>query len=111
MEVTRLEYNEQAGVESPPQPEIPECAEHVWNWWWQLNARRQPGFDSLAPFSYAEIHSWILLTCRYVAPEEIAWLIQMDDAWLATIAEERKARSEREKERSEMQGNNRGRRK
>lgn len=89
------------GVEVPPQPEIPVCADHVWHWWWELNARRAPGFDNLAPISYAEIHSWILLTGRYVRPEEITWLVQMDNAWLGAIADERKARQERDKEESE----------
>ena len=74
------------------------CGEHVWKWWWELNARRPPGFDNLAPISYSELRSWILLTGKYVAPEEIRWLIQMDNAWLSAIAEERNARREREKE-------------
>jgi len=80
------------------QPTIPECAQHVWEWWWELNARRAPGFDSLSPLSYSEIHSWILLTKRFVAPEDIRWLMQMDDAWLRQISTERKDKSEREKD-------------
>jgi hypothetical protein len=74
------------------------CGEHVWAWWWELNARRPPGFESLAPLSYGEIHSWILLLGKRVATEEIRWLIQMDNAWMHSIAEERKARRERDKE-------------
>jgi len=73
------------------------CAEHVWKWWWELNSRRPPGFDNLAPISYSELRAWILLTGKYVAPEEIRWLIDMDNAWMTAIAEERKARREREK--------------
>ncbi len=98
VEVTRQEYNQQAGVESPEEPEIPFCAEHVWKWWWELNARRPPGLDNLAPISYGEIESWISLTGKMVTHEEIRWLMQMDDAWLSAIAEERKARQERDKE-------------
>ncbi|MGH8033828.1 MAG: phage tail assembly chaperone [Lysobacterales bacterium] len=102
VEVTRLEYNTQAGVESPAQPELPACAEHVWFWWWELNDRRAPGFESLAPLTYAEIHHWILLTGKLLGPEEIRWLIAMDDAWLSTISEERAARQERDKEAAEQ---------
>ena len=36
-----------------------------------------------------------------MSPEEIGWLIQMDNAWMAAIADERKARSDREKEESD----------
>jgi len=80
---------------------VPECGEHVWHWWWELNSRRPPGFDSLAPISYSEIINWLYLTRRYVSPEEIGWLVQMDNAWMTAIAEERKARSEREQEEAE----------
>ena len=80
------------------QPEIPLCGEHVWKWWWELNSRRMPGFENLSPISYTELRSWILLTGRYVSHEEIQWLIQMDNIWLTTIAEERKARHDRDKE-------------
>ena len=37
------------------------------------------------------------LTGKRVDPVEIDWLIGMDDAWLAAIAEERKAKQERER--------------
>ena len=94
-------YNQQAGVESPEQPLVPPCAVHVWEWWWELNARRPPGFDALAPLSYTEIHSWILLTGRYMRPEEVRWLITMHNAWMKAIAEERKYKREREKEEQE----------
>ena len=98
VEVTRKEYNEQAGAETPEQPSVPACGEHVWRWWWELNTRRPPGFDNLAPISYGEIYAWILLLGKYVSPEEIGWLVQMDNAWMTAIAEERKARQERERE-------------
>jgi hypothetical protein len=74
------------------------CAGRVWDWWWQLNTRRPPGFESLAPISYSEICSWLLLTGIQAAPEEIRWLIAMDNAWLSAIAKERKAKQERDKD-------------
>lgn len=85
----------------PEQPTVPACAQHVWVWWWDLNTRRPPGFESLAPLSYSEIRSWLLLTGKHVAPEEIDWLIGMDNAWLLVISEERSARRERDKEEAE----------
>ena len=74
------------------------CAQHVWDWWWHLNSRRAPGFENLAPISYSEIQCWLSLTKKLVAPEEIDWLVTMDNAWLMAISEERKAKHEREKE-------------
>ena len=74
------------------------CAQDVWDWWWELNARRIPGVDNLAPITYTEITQLLLLTRRIVAPEEINWLIQMDNAWLTAISEERRAKHDRDKE-------------
>lgn len=102
VEVTRQEYNEQAGAETPPQPEIPVCGEHVWQWWWELNARRPPGFENLAPFSYTEIYNWILLTGLSVSYRDIRWLVAMDNAWLEAIANEKEDRRRREKEEAEL---------
>jgi hypothetical protein len=100
-DVNRADYNETAGVETPVQPELPACAEHVWHWWWELNARRPPGFDSLAPITYGEIDHWISLTRKRVTTREINWLTQMDNAWMTAIATERKDRSDRDREEAE----------
>lgn len=80
---------------------VPLCAEHVWDWWWELNARRGPGFDSLAPLTYTEVAHWKRETGRQIicTSVEVRWLMMMDDRWLKTIADERKDRQEREKER------------
>jgi len=80
---------------------VPPCGEHVWKWWWELNSRRPPGFESLAPLSFTEIRSWVELFGKLVTPEEIGWLVQMDNAWLRAISEERKAKRERDKEEAE----------
>jgi hypothetical protein len=76
---------------------VPLAGAHVWAWWWELNQRRQPGFEALAPLTYTEIKSWLELTGKYVSPEEIGWLIEMDNAWLNQIAQEQKDRRDREK--------------
>jgi hypothetical protein len=100
VEVTRQEYNQQAGAQTPEQPTVPICGQHIWDWWWELNARRPPGFDSLAPLSYTEILSWIFLTGKALKYTDIGLLIEMDNAWINTIATERKDRSERDKEKA-----------
>ena len=107
MEVTRLDYNLQAGVESPDQPAIPLTGEHVWHYWWELNSRRQPGFDTLAPLTYMEIESWMRLTGKQLDPVEIRWLTQMDDSWLATISQEQADKRDREKQDQANKGSGR----
>jgi hypothetical protein len=89
-EVTRAEYNEAFGVEVPEAPEIPDAVIHVWSWWWELSNRRKPGGESLAPLTYSEIYHWSSLTRTQITPSEIGMMIQMDDAYLRTVAEERK---------------------
>jgi len=39
-----------------------------------------------------------LLTGKHADPVDIRWLVEMDNAWLVAIAEERKAKQERDKE-------------
>lgn len=96
VEVTRAEYNEAFGAEVPEDPFIP--LEHVWTWFWLLNGRRQSGFDSPNPISYDQIYYWSLLTRTVITPSEIELLVEMDDAFLSQVAEERKGRVERDKE-------------
>jgi len=98
VEVTRAEYNEAFGVDVPDAPDIPEAAAHVWEWWWQLNARRSPAYEALAPISYSEIAHWSSLTRTQITPTEIEMLIQMDDAYLRTVAEERKEQRARSRD-------------
>jgi hypothetical protein len=74
------------------------CAQNVWDWWWQLNARRPPGFENLAPISYTEIRSWRKETGKHLAPEDVRWIVTMDNAWLHTITKERTAKHDRDKE-------------
>lgn len=101
VEVTLSEQMLAFGLEPPECPELPELGLAAWSAFWELNARRPPGFDSLSPFSYTEIHHWLNIMGRQLLREEIQWLIDMDDAWLAAIREERDAAQERKKEESE----------
>jgi hypothetical protein len=97
IEVTRAEYNEAFGVESPEPPALPDAVIHVWEWWWQLNARRSSGFESLPPLSYSEIHHWSTLTRTQILPIEISIIVKLDDAYLRAIATERSEQRDREK--------------
>lgn len=83
----------------------------MYDWWWELNARRGPGFDSLAPLTYSELESWKVATGREIVctPIEAKWLMTMDNAWLNAVAGERKAKQERDKERAEMEARNKPR--
>lgn len=96
VEVTRFEYNAAFGVESPDEPEVPGAVTHVWDWWWHLNARRLPGFDAMAPITYSDIYYWSTLTRIQITPDEITMLIQMDNAYLQAVGEERKEQHNRD---------------
>lgn len=80
------------------------AGEHVWAWFWELNTRRQPGFDTISPMTFTEIKNWIELTGKNVEPIEIQWLIEMDNAWLNQIAQERKDKQDREDAKRKSQG-------
>lgn len=87
--VTREEYAERFNATIPDEPDIPEIAAHVWQWFWALSERRSRGFDSPNPLTYLELDAWLRLTRNYVLPEEIDMIWQMDQAWLAAVAEVR----------------------
>jgi len=99
IEVTRAEWMAAFGVEDkiPEPPVIPDAVMHVWEWFWKLNARRVPGFDSMAPLTYSEIYHWSALTRTQIATQEINMLIQMDDVYLQAISAERKEQRDRDK--------------
>jgi hypothetical protein len=83
--------------EAPDQPEISDDYEHVWTWFWQLNARRQQGMNGPQAITFTEIEAWSRLTGERLLREEITILIRMDDGYRQALAEEmevqRKARA------------------
>ena len=91
------------GLEPPEKPEIPLCGVDVLACWWELSARRSSGFEQLNPISYTEIHHYLQLTGKQLDRIEIGWLIDMDNAWLRAISEQRAERQEREKEKAEAE--------
>jgi hypothetical protein len=97
-EVTRAEFNEAFGAYTPEEPFVP--LEHVWNWFWLLNARRQPGFESPSPITYEQVHSWSVLTRTIITPSEVELLMAMDDVFLEQVSIERKGKRERDESES-----------
>lgn len=99
--ITRAQYNANFNAPVPEQPDVPDAVTHVWEWWWQLNARRAPGFESAAPLTYSEIYHWSALTRTQVTAAEIGILIQMDDAYLQAVRDEQRGQREREREQTD----------
>lgn len=88
---TRRQRNSRFGQGSPD-IDVPNQADHVWDWFWELSARRKSGPEAL---SYAEIGEWQRLTRNTVRPEEVEMLMKMDDAYLVTFRDEQQANRER----------------
>jgi hypothetical protein len=91
---TRRARNTRFG-QSSPEYEIPEQALHVWDWFWDLSARRKSGPEAL---TYAEVGEWQRLTGTPIRPEEVDMIMQMDDGFLAAVRDEQRAQHERSKE-------------
>lgn len=68
-----------------PEPEIPDGAEHLAEWFWRLSEVRHQGFNGPLPIGFSEIQAWINLTGEIVSREEVAILRAMDAAYLAGI--------------------------
>lgn len=90
---TRRQRNTRFRQASPPL-RVPANGRHVWDWFWQLSARRRSGPESL---SYAEIESWARMTATPVRPEEVDMLTAMDDAYVTEVRKEQMAALERER--------------
>jgi hypothetical protein len=99
-EATRAEYNAAFGIESPPEPEIPECAEWIWNIWWRLNVRR-PSSESVNPIMYSEIEAFSRLTNIMLTPEDIQMLEAIDNAYIHAVLKGQIAKINSEREENE----------
>ena len=93
---TRRQRNSKFGQPSPEQ-EVPDAAEHVWDWFWTLSARRKSGPEAL---TYAEVGEWQRLTGNAIRPEEVEMIMRMDDALLAEVGKEKQAYMTRSREQS-----------
>lgn len=100
VEVTREELNDHMQVEFDPEPPIPEVGADAWRWWWDLNNRRNPGFEGVAPITFSDVTAWLALTGIMASREEIRWIFMMDDAFISKVSEERKAKREADESKS-----------
>jgi hypothetical protein len=84
---TRRQYNIRFGNgdKNPPETELPEGTDHLWQWFWNLSKRRRAGPEHI---SYGDIGEWVRLTETLIDPEEIEVLIAMDDAWMRGVRED-----------------------
>lgn len=71
---------------------MPDAVEHVWEWFWDLSARRKTGPEAL---TYAEVGEWQRLTGTAIRSEEVEMIMRMDDAFLAECREEQRMQHER----------------
>lgn len=97
VECNREDYNAAFGVESPEQPEIPECGYHAWEIWWRMNARRPTG-DNQTPISFSEMESFCKMTGKILLPEDVEMIEAIDNAYLSAVSEEKRAAFERAQE-------------
>lgn len=97
IEVTRAEFNQSFGAEVPESPEIPAEAMHAWLIWWRLNTRRPAG-EGINPLPYGEVESFCKLTGTILTPEDIQMIEAMDNAFIGSVAEERKGMFDRMKD-------------
>jgi hypothetical protein len=71
-----------------PEPDIPEEAEHVWSWYWEIASTRP---EHAAPICWRELQAWQAMTGELIWPHEARCLMQMDGEFRAQLAEERQA--------------------
>lgn len=96
---TRIERNARFGQsdKTPERPEVPECVQHVWNWFAQLARQRQGGFSGPEPITWRDIAAWRDLTGTLITDTEVEMLVAMDAAYRDQANKEREERSEAEK--------------
>ncbi|MGA0564173.1 phage tail assembly chaperone [Ancylobacter sp. VNQ12] len=86
--------------EKNPDIEIPDGAEHILGWFWDLSSARSHGFSGPNPLSLSDIAAWSRLMGEIVSREEIAILRAMDTAFVAAITAEQSAQMERNRSRN-----------
>lgn len=86
---TRREFNDRFGIETPPEPEWPIEAAHLWRAFWDIDRDRAQGANGPLPLGPALILDWCDATATPFSPEEIGVIRQMDAAWMAAYAAER----------------------
>lgn len=78
----------------PKPPDLAEGSEYLLGWFYQLNDRRQQGFDGLQPMTYQEIDAWVRRKSILIHPDEIDVLTAMDSAFLRAVRDFRESQKE-----------------
>ena len=69
------------------EPEIEPEAEHLWEWFWQVNQGRQAGFGGWLALSLLEIKTWCDMTGNILRREELTVIRDMDRAFLSATSQ------------------------
>lgn len=109
---TRRERNDRHaddGVEvQSPDLNIPECGQHIWDWYFDISDRLQRNKDGICtPIPPSEFTAWVAASRQIVYPTEYAILGDMDLAYCGEMNKELEAFREREKERIAREARNR----
>ncbi len=83
-------FERQTGLKSPELngPELPPDLAHVWGWFLELHARRgSNGFGS-NPLAWGDLLAWSSLTRPGIRLAELQAILMIDNAWMASQAEE-----------------------
>lgn len=88
---TRRTRNERFG-ELSPEVRVPDRGEHIWDWFWQLSARRRSGPEAL---TFADVGEWCRLLLVDPLPQEVEMLMAMDDTYLKAVREDQAAAQQR----------------
>lgn len=62
-------------------------SEHILQWFYQLSARRRPGFSGPSALNFSDIKAWSELTGTLTRPDEIEAILAMDSAYLEAVSE------------------------
>lgn len=79
---------EQVGA-AVEEPDVPEAGEHVWAWFWELDAGRSSNGFGANPIGYPDIAYWSALTDARPSFDEARMLRAMDATMLRELAKKR----------------------
>lgn len=69
-----------------PEPDVPDAGDHLWEWFWSLDAARPSNGFGANPITYSEIEAWARLVDAEPSPDEVRVIKAMDGAMLAELA-------------------------
>jgi len=75
----------------PDPPELEQGSDHILQWFFELNLRRQPGFSGLSPLTFSDVAAWQSLTGKLTRPEEIEAILEMDSTYIEEMNKKRES--------------------